>query len=187
MSDELHDFGRLDLLGAEAIGQPGSRRFRLYAQSRHGTAVLWLEKQQLEELSLALDQLLAQATGGEALRTEAVAERVAPPVAPTDFPLHPEIEFQVLGMQIGYDEAHDLMLLRATPLEIVERDGELFARGDADPQFAGVFTRLQAVRLSAELFAIIATGRPRCPFCGQPMGQPHVCEKQNGYHPVALN
>src|SRR5262249_37303756 len=149
--------------------------------------LLWLEKQQLEELSLALDQLLSQATGGEMLRTEAVAERVAPPAAPTDFPSHPETEFQVLGMQIGYDEAHDLMLLRATPLELVEREGEVFARGDADPRFAGIFTRLQAARLSVDLFAIIATGRPRCPFCGQPMERPHVCEKQNGYHPVALN
>jgi uncharacterized repeat protein (TIGR03847 family) len=187
MNDDLHDFRQAELLGAEAIGQPGSRRFRLYVRGRRETASLWLEKQQLEELSLALDQLLAQATGGEILRTEAMAEPVAPPPAPDDFPVRADVEFQVAGMQIGYDETHDLLLLRASPIEIVERDGEVFARADSEPRFAALFSRAQAVRLSGQLFAIIAGGRPRCLFCGQPMEEPHVCEKQNGYHPAALN
>ncbi len=187
MSDELHDFGTVDLIGAESIGQPGSRRFRLYARGERETASLWLEKQQIEELSLALDQLLAQATGGEALRTEAVAERLEPEASPGDFPLRADVEFQVAGMQIGYDESHDVLLLRASPLEIVERDGEVFARADAEPEFTALFSRGQGLRLSRQLFAIIAAGRPRCLFCGQPMEEPHVCEKQNGYHPAYLN
>jgi uncharacterized repeat protein (TIGR03847 family) len=187
MSDDLHDFGTVETIGAEAIGQPGNRRFRLYAQGRREAASLWLEKQQLEELSLALDQLLAQATGGEALRTEAVAQRLEPEAAPEDFPVHAEVEFQVAGMQIGYDESHDVLLLRASPLEILERDGEVFARADAEPRFSALFSRGQGLRLSRQLFAIISSGRPRCLFCGQPMEEPHICEKQNGYHPAHLN
>jgi uncharacterized repeat protein (TIGR03847 family) len=187
MSDDFHDYGHVEVIGAEAIGKPGNRRFRLFLAGRRGAASLWLEKQQLEELSLALDQLLAQATGGEALRIEATAEPVTAPHAPGDFPDHPDVEFQIASMQIGYDEGRDLMLIRAAPLEVFERDGELFARADTEPQFEAVFTRPQAARLSAHLFAIIASGRPKCPFCGEQMTQPHVCEKQNGYHPVGLN
>src|SRR5262244_282316 len=48
MSNEPHDFGRAELLDAEAIGQPGSRRFRLFARSGRGSAVLWMEREQLE-------------------------------------------------------------------------------------------------------------------------------------------
>ncbi len=187
MSDDFHDYGRVESIGAESIGKPGNRRFRLYIIGRRGAASLWLEKQQIEELSLALDQLLAQATGGDALRVEATAEPVTPPHAPDEFPENPDVEFQVAGMQIGYDEGRDLMLIRAAPLEVFERDGELFARADADPQFEALFSRAQATRLSANLFAIIASGRPRCPFCGEQMTTPHVCEKQNGYHPAILN
>lgn len=187
MSDEMHNFGTVDLIGAESLGQPGNRRFRLYAQGRRETASLWLEKQQIEELSLALDQLLAQATGGEAMRTEAVAGRLEPESAPDDFPAHADVEFQTAGMQIGYDESRDVLLLRASPLEIVERDGEVFAHADAEPQFSALFTRSQGLRLSRQLFAIISAGRPRCLFCGQPIQEPHICEKQNGYHPAHLN
>ncbi len=51
MSGALHDFGRAELVDAEAIGEPGHRRFRLFARSSYGTASLWLERQQMEALS----------------------------------------------------------------------------------------------------------------------------------------
>ena len=73
MSDDLQELGRAELLDAEAIGQPGNRRFRIYARSSRGTASLWLEREQMEALSLAIDQLLAQAAGGMVLRAEAQA------------------------------------------------------------------------------------------------------------------
>lgn len=187
MSNEPHDFGRAELLGAEAIGQPGSRRFRLFARSRRGAAVLWMEREQLEALSLAIDQMLTQISGGEVLRPEALANVPPPPGAPDDFPSVPDIEFQVAQLQLGYDEDHDLILLRASPIEVEEREGELVVREDVEPLFSTLITRMQASALSAHVIAIMASGRPRCPFCGRPMEQPHVCEKQNGFHPIGLN
>ena len=68
MSMEL---GALEILGAAAVGEPGQRRFCLYVQSRRGSAVIWMEKEQLNRLSLTLDQVLAQLTEGQVLRTEA--------------------------------------------------------------------------------------------------------------------
>lgn len=188
MNDELFDLGRAELFDAEAIGQPGNRRFRLYARSQRGTASLWLEREQLERLSLAIDQVLAEISGGEMLRPEAMANVMLPPGAPDDFPVQPDIEFQVSAMQLGYDEDHDVMLLRAAPLELIEQDdGELTVREDVEPQFSALMSRGQAMQLNSHILNILASGRPRCPFCGRPMEEKHVCEKQNGYHPVGLN
>jgi uncharacterized repeat protein (TIGR03847 family) len=185
--DELHDFGQADLLDAEAIGQPGQRRFRLFARSGYGSASLWLERQQMEALSLALDKLLAEASGGTVLRREAQATVPRPPGAPDDFPSQPDVEFRVAQLTLGYDEEHDTIVLLAAPLELVETDEADVVRDDPAPQFAARISRQQAIGLSGHIAGALAGGRPRCPFCGEPMEPAHVCVKQNGYHPVELN
>jgi uncharacterized protein with PIN domain len=90
-------------------------------------------------------------------------------------------------MQLGYDDDDEEMLLRATPLEVVERDGEFYAREGDEPLFSVLFTRQQAQQLCSSINSLMLMGRPRCPFCNRPMSEGHICEKQNGYHPVALN
>jgi len=53
------DFGPLIHISAEAIGQPGQRRFRLRAMNDSGeTATLWIEKEQLAALGDAIDTVL---------------------------------------------------------------------------------------------------------------------------------
>jgi uncharacterized repeat protein (TIGR03847 family) len=187
MSSDAHDFGRAEILDAEAIGQPGQRRFRLFARSPQGTASLWLEREQMEALSLALDQLLAQISGGAVLRKEAQSSVPTPPGAPADFPEEADVEFRVAQLTIGYKEDDDLVVVLAAPLELVEQEGEVVARDDVEPQFAAGISRQQANRLSTHIAGVLAGGRPRCPFCGLPLEPEHVCVKQNGYHPVELN
>src|SRR5690349_24708320 len=67
------DLGPIDILGADAVGQPGQGRFRLFARRTRGSAVIWMEKEQLNSLSLAIDRFQALLTAGQILRTEAVA------------------------------------------------------------------------------------------------------------------
>lgn len=187
MSDDQVDFGRAHVLGAEAIGEPGNRRFRIYIRSQRGSASLWLEREQLDALGQAMEQVIARITGGIALRIEAAADLPHPPGAPTDFPEDPDVEFPVGNMQIGYDEAHKLTVLRAGPLILIEREGEYFTQDEADLPFSVAFSRAQAEQLTIHIRGIIAGGRPRCPFCNRAMGPNHMCDKQNGYHPAALN
>jgi uncharacterized repeat protein (TIGR03847 family) len=187
MSDEFTDFGRADIFDAEAIGEPGARRFRIFARSRRGAASLWLERDQLETLGALIEKVLSQSTGVMTLRAEAQAEPTPPPGAPADFPEEPDVEFLVGPMQLGYDDDNEELLLRATPIELVERDGELFARDGDEPLFSVFFTRTQAQQLCASINSLMLMGRPRCPFCNRPMGQDHICAKKNGYHPVGLN
>src|ERR1700751_3256619 len=89
------DLGHVKLLGADALGQPGQRRFRLFALGQRPalSAVMWLEKEQLNNLSLALDRVLAQLTEGRYLRTEAQADPPSLSVEmPATFPKSPDFD-----------------------------------------------------------------------------------------------
>lgn len=187
MGEEYYDFGRADVFDAESIGEPGARRFRIFVRSRRGSASLWLERDQLETLGSLIEKVLAQTTGVMTLRAEAQAEPTPPPGAPSDFPREPDVEFIVGPMQLGYDDDDEELLLRATPIEVVESEGELFAREGEEPLFSVLFTRQQAQQLCSSINSLMLLGRPRCPFCSRPMGPGHICAKQNGYHPVGLN
>ena len=119
------DLGLATVLGAEAIGQPGQRRFRVFAQASTRTALLWMEKEQLNDLAIALDRVLAQITEGGVLRTVAQAgPGPRPSGLPEDFPTRPTFEFQVGQIRIGYDEGRDLLALIAAPIEILLERGQ---------------------------------------------------------------
>ncbi len=184
------DLGVVKLLGADAVGQPGQRRFRLFAQSQRPalSAVMWLEKEQLSNLSLALDRVLAQLTEGRILRTEA---QVSPPPRPIEmpatFPKRPDYEFQIGRLLLNYEERRELLVLIAVPMEI-----RMEARGQ-DPQIflleedalSLLFTLEQAQELSRSITILVSSGRPVCPLCHTPLdGGPHACVKQNGHREI---
>lgn len=181
------DLGPVRILGADAVGQSGQRQFRLFAQGGRGAALLWLEKEQLQGLSLALDRSLALVSEGPLLRMEVISgDRPAPARIPTDFPGTPDYEFQVGRMQLNYDERENLFELVATPLEILMERGHepqiVMQEKDAISLF---FTPQQGQQLSSEIRNVIAAGRPVCPFCRAPLdGGPHVCVKQNGHREI---
>ena len=178
------DLGPADIVGAEAIGQPGQRRFRLFAMIDNISVALWMEKEQLNNLSIALDRILAQLTEGRILRTEAQA---SPPVpvqgAPANFPAKPEFEFQVGQLRISYDEKRNMLVLISIPLGIVMEPGQepqLILRDDETLAFH--FTLLQAKELASSITILVSSGRPTCPLCREPLdGGPHACVKQNGH------
>ncbi len=179
------DLGVSRVLGAEAVGRPGQRRFRLFTQSGHGSALVWMEKEQLNSLSLALDRALAQLTDGQILRTEASASGMpAPRGIPADFPSRPTRDIQAGQITVAYDERNAQFIMSIVTLEtLLERteEGEQVRENDEDLTFR--FTQEQAQELSMNITIIVRAGRPVCPFCGTPLdGSPHACVKQNGHH-----
>jgi len=174
----------VEKVGAEAIGQPGQRRFRLFAMSHNISVALWMEKEQLDNLSIALDRILAQLTEGRILRTEAQASAQPPPEgAPANFPAKPNYEFQVGQLRISYDERRNLLVLISVPLEIVMEPGQepqVILREEDSLSFR--FTLQQAQHLSSSITILVSSGRPVCPLCGTPLDDgPHACAKQNGH------
>src|SRR5262249_22530542 len=54
------DFGLVDAVDAEAIGEPGRRTFRVRARAGDQYAALWIEKEQLTALGRGISSLLAE-------------------------------------------------------------------------------------------------------------------------------
>jgi uncharacterized repeat protein (TIGR03847 family) len=181
------DLGPVRILGAEAIGGPGQRRFRLYALAGTRSAIMWMEKEQLNTLSLALDRVMAQITEGNVLRT--VAQAGSKPTIqgmPANFPDRPTFEFQVGQIRIGYDQGRALLALIASPIEILlERDQEPRAIIREDESISILFTIQQAQVLTSAISVLVVSGRPVCPLCNAPLdGGPHACVRQNGHKEV---
>jgi uncharacterized repeat protein (TIGR03847 family) len=166
--------GRVKWIGAEALGVPGQRTFRLLAFSDAMAAQLWLEKEQLQALAEAVARMLLQIDSekGMDFRREPTAS-AAP--KPPEFPAAPDIDFQVGSLGLRYDAQRDLIALEAS-----ERDAE----EGTPPAFRCLTTRRQMESLQVNSLDVVSSGRPRCPLCGTPLsyaGMPHFCPPTNGH------
>lgn len=157
------DFGQIQRIYAEAFGEPGQRTFRVRIEGSAGqTAALWVEKQHLQALELALKQMLAQ-----------LEHAPAQPPDMGEFPQDPEEEFRVGRMSMGFDHSDGRVILQAYELT----DDE-----DADPMITMKISPDQCGALRGQLTEIIAGGRPTCALCGasiDPGG--HACIRSNGH------
>jgi uncharacterized repeat protein (TIGR03847 family) len=158
-----YDLGPVDALDAVAIGAPGKRTFRIRAWKDEFTASLWLEKQQLLALSLALRQVMAQ-TGQNPQST---------PLPTQPFPEQPTVDMKLGRLALGRDEDSDRLILWAHQAGSSE---------DAPPDFSCHFAWEQALTFCERAEAVCAAGRPVCPLCGEPVDpEGHVCVRSNGH------
>lgn len=172
MSGQSADFGAAEHIKADAVGEPGQRAFRVRVIGNEGRAAcLWMEKEQLQALAMAVDQLIAQ------LRSNKVGRHQSPSPASEsgDFPNTYEVEFRVGRLGLGYDDERDMLVILAHDQE-------------TDPEGTPTLTcrmgRGQARTLSSEITTVVAAGRPRCPLCGAPITEgPHACPGSNGRTP----
>lgn len=171
MAFQHHEYDLLATLDAEAIGEPGKRRFRLIGGIGDDLVSLWMEKEQLNALGLAIEQLIEQlkdaGLAGKSIEPNPSSPaHGVPPTTP---------EYVVSKMAIGYDEERKLVALFAHDIEQEDED---------DPVFSGRATLGMAQALSERIAAVVAAGRPRCPRCGAPIGpEGHVCPHDNGHLP----
>ena len=158
---------------AGTVGMPGERTFFLQAAQGSELATVSLEKAQVAILADRLDELLDEA---------GVSSAVAPDDNdPLDVPF--EEEFRAAALAMGWDpnagrviiEAHALMEDRE-PAELGDDDNTAAdtLRVVLDPAMCRSFIRRAR--------ALVAAGRPPCPFCLQPLDPSgHICPRANGY------
>jgi uncharacterized repeat protein (TIGR03847 family) len=163
MASTPRDFGPVVRLEAESQGPPGRRTFRLLIANEQELASLWIEKEQLQALGLAIEQLLAQVD-------EPAGEGFIPTGAAADAAT---FDAPVGRLGLGFDESSDLFVV------VVYLPGT--AENDA-PDFVCRANRAMLQRLSQQIEEIVAAGRPRCPLCGAPINpEGHVCVRTNGH------
>ena len=174
--DQRVDLGLVDSIKAETVGQPGQRTFNITARSSRGQAIVWMEKDQLLQLALAIRQLSEE--------QEANDSRIGfiPEYAHTGDPV--SVEFKAGDMRLRYDGASDVFTMEATDPSIGSDDDP-----DEEEQVAVQFSfkRSDAVAMAEEGQEIVAAGRPICPYCHniiEPDG--HVCPKTNGHSKTGI-
>ena len=173
MTEASNELGRVSNLRANAVGEPGSRRFCLLVESMSGlSSVLWLEKEQLFNLGIALKNIIATVDEGKA--NEAGERIVDDEPGGSEASADQAVEFQVSQLAVGYNEGNGLYII-AAHAEDESEDSTI-----AVASFLA--TQQQVDALADEAFEVCAAGRPRCPLCSGPMGpEPHVCPKHNGH------
>jgi uncharacterized repeat protein (TIGR03847 family) len=166
---------------AGAVGPPGQRTFFLQASDGQRLTTVSLEKVQVSVLGDRVNDLLdslAGAAGSDAAAAAAVDN------APLDSPI--EDEFRVNTLSLGWDPERGVLVI-----ECHDRDpDETLAPQDLEE--AGLPPEARAIRVvlhpdRARAFArrcaaVVAAGRPPCPFCGGPLDREgHICPRSNGY------
>jgi uncharacterized repeat protein (TIGR03847 family) len=170
MGRRLFVFDHPDRFVAGTVGEPGSRAF--YLQARKGEAVVsvGVEKSQVAALAGRLDDLL------DAVEGEPV------PAGPATLE-EPVVEaFRVGALVLAWDASDATVVIEAQPLSA---DGEYVELPDDEPQGPDLL-RVRIEPAAARAFvqraeALLAAGRPPCPFCGQLLEpQGHFCIRRNG-------
>jgi len=173
MTRRLFIFDDPDRFVVGTLGEPGERAF--YLQARKGGALVSvaLEKVQVAALGQRLDDLLDA--------VEAPAEAAADDEGGLEEPV---VElFRVGAMALAWDPGSEAIVIEAqTPTEDGEY-AELPDEADEGPDLLRVrIDSAQARSFVRRVEALVASGRPACPFCGQPLDpQGHFCPRGNGH------
>lgn len=171
MEHERIDLGVVETIDATDVGEPGKRTFKITVESTRGRAVIWMEKEELFQIGLAIRQFTA-------------TEEAAPD--PTKFepelpaPSSPaEAEFKASDLRIRHDPESDTFTIEA--VDPITEEEDQFDESPATVQFS--FGRTMAINLSQQATEAAGRGRPRCELCGGPKDpEGHVCPKTNGHH-----
>jgi uncharacterized repeat protein (TIGR03847 family) len=173
MPNQIFDLNPITHITAGAVGEPGQRTFYIQARQGNRLVTLLCEKQQVAALAMGVEQLLEQLA-------EKGPERIGQtdPILDIDMELEEPLEpdFRVGQMGLGYDEERDLLVLVAQEL----------LPEDVDPATASSArfwaTAAQMRTLAHHATEVVASGRPLCPLCGEPLDpEGHFCPRKNGH------
>ena len=174
------EFTRISRLEAEAVGEPGMRTFRILAESETSIAEVWLEKEQLFQLALAIHQLIATVREGEdaALAASAPEAREADPLT--------KIDFKAGRLGLRHADSHGMFVIEAYDME-----GPDLLDEDAPADVALWVRRSQAEAFADHALKVCAAGRPLCPLCGAPLDPrktpTHRCPRMNGNQAISAS
>jgi len=166
--EKHYEFNEAPILSAVAMGVPGKRTFFLIIGEEQDWVRVWLEKEHLEALGLAIEQFITNLPE-EHLNFPRNAEQI---ILPDGFSSRlPSAELEIEQISLGYDE--DKVVISFI-IHVV---------GPHKIDQAGLECRVtlsQLEQLGDEAKNICAAGRSRCKLCGRPIDpEGHICPKDN--------
>jgi len=166
-----YELGSVSRITPEAVGVPGKRTFRVLLESGAASACMWLEKEQLSQLGLYLQEAVKPLSTGD--RPE---EATAPEPPWSGGVL--SLDFKIGKMSLAHSEANNSFLLVVHDLEHQE---------ESEPTVSFWLAPRQAEDLAMEALRVCAAGRPICALCGRPIDpEGHICPRANGHAALDL-
>jgi uncharacterized repeat protein (TIGR03847 family) len=187
----VHRYDAPDRFVAGTVGQPGERTFFLQAREGNRITSVVCEKAQVSVLAEHLDRVLDEVQRRSAGQVDVPpASSAARDTDPLDAPINEE--FRVGTMTIAWDPSIDRIVIELfsnVDVEDEEQPEETSSPAaeepdeiEADEVFVVKITASYARDFVARAQALVAAGRPSCPFCLQPIDpQGHICPRANGY------
>jgi uncharacterized repeat protein (TIGR03847 family) len=186
MPGTVYDYDPPDRFVAGTVGPPGGRTFFLQARRPGALTSVVLEKAQVAALAERVEELLDEVlrrTGGDAA-VPALAPADTEDLDPLDTPI--DEDFRVGTMSLVWDGDRDRVVIECfeegdDPEE--SEDDDVPAGTGGDRQVLRVALTGSGARAFAKrALAVVAAGRPPCPFCTEPLDPSgHVCPRANGY------
>ncbi len=170
---------------AGTTGDPGSRTFFLQAREGERVVSVLLEKVQVAVLADRLNQLLDE------LERRGITDPEPPPPGDAEPLDEPIVEaFRAGTLTLGWDGTTDRVLVEARALTDEDEDEEAQVEEleDDDSEDGPDLFRVRLTAPAARAFVeravrVIASGRPPCPLCGEPLDpQGHICPRGNGHY-----
>ena len=163
-----YPLGSLSLIGAKTFGEPGQRTFQLAIEAGRASCTVWLEKEQLFQLGIYLQDTV------ESL-PEDDRSRPSQPREPEWSGEGVELDFKAGQVLLSHDAPTNSFYLLAY-------EGEDPESGEEGASVSFWITTDQATALAEEALRICSAGRPRCFLCGLPINpEGHVCPRSNGH------
>ena len=163
MVDPFAEFTNVSRLQPEALGQPGGRTFRILVNSGSSGATIWLEKNQLLQMALELVAAAPELPdGGPSID---LTSREAPPAT--------NMEFKLGKLVLGIEGTVMKFII-----DVYEQDDE-----DSTDALLRIWgDKEQFMEFADSALKVVASGRPICPLCHQPMDpEGHKCARTNGH------
>ena len=172
MSSQKWSFDQPDRFIVGTIGAPGEREFYFQVRQKNILISLATEKSQATALAERITTIIRE------IKKSAPLSAVNPaPVddLPLELPL--DSEFVVGAIGIAFDPS-----LLEIEISFRAEDGDEAEDEDSGPIVEIHLDLSMALAFAQRTMALVAAGRPLCPFCTSPIDpRGHLCPRANGY------
>jgi len=186
MARVVHSYDDPDRFVAGTVGEPGARTFFLQARSGARLTSVACEKEQVMALAERLDVMLDEVARRFDREPKPVTE--VEDIEPLEQPI--EEEFRAGTMTLAWEADAERVVIEvfAVAVTAIDPDADeaeaVAAALEAEDNevFIVRISEQQARAFARRAVALVAAGRPNCPFCGRPIDpEGHICPRANGY------